>query len=84
MDVEEFLNMFFDRLESSIKGTPYQQTIQTHFGGTFASEVISKGCSHQFERPEPFLSIGVTVKNKRTLQEGLEAFIQGDILDGDN
>lgn len=75
MDVEEFLQMFFDRLESAIKGTPQEKTIQAHFGGTFASEVISKGCSHRFDRPEPFLSIGVTVKNKKSLQEGLQAFI---------
>jgi len=84
MDVEEFLQMFFDRLETAIKGTPQEKTIQAHFGGTFASEVICKGCPHQFERPEPFLSIGVTVKNKRSLHEGLSAFIQGDMLEGDN
>jgi ubiquitin carboxyl-terminal hydrolase 9/24 len=67
MDVEEFLQMFLDRLETAIKGTPQEKTIQAHFGGKFASEMICKGCPHQFERPEPFLSIGVTVKNKRSL-----------------
>lgn len=76
--------MFLDRLETAIKGTPQEKTIQAHFGGKFASEMICKGCPHQFERPEPFLSIGVTVKNKRSLQEGLNAFIQGDMLEGDN
>jgi ubiquitin carboxyl-terminal hydrolase 9/24 len=27
MDVEEFLQMFFDRLETAIKGTPQEKTI---------------------------------------------------------
>lgn len=84
MDVEEFLQMFLDRLETAIKGTPQEKTIQYHFGGKLASEMICKGCPHQYERSEPFLSIGVPVKNKRTLQEGLSAFVQGDMLEGDN
>lgn len=67
MDVEEFLQMFLDRLETAIKGTPQEKTIQYHFGGKLASEMICKGCPHQYERSEPFLSMGVPVKNKRTL-----------------
>ena len=27
MDVEEFFNMFMDRLETSIKSTPYENTV---------------------------------------------------------
>jgi ubiquitin carboxyl-terminal hydrolase 9/24 len=46
--------------------------------------MICKGCPHQYERSEPVLSIGVPVKNKRSIQEGLNAFIQGDMLEGDN
>jgi ubiquitin C-terminal hydrolase len=75
MDVEEFLQMFLDRLETAIKKTPQSKTVQTYFGGKFASEMICKGCPHYYERSEAFLSIGVPVKNKRSIQEGLEAFI---------
>jgi ubiquitin carboxyl-terminal hydrolase 9/24 len=46
--------------------------------------MICKGCPHTYERPEPFLSIGVPVKNKKSVQEGLEAFIQGEMLEGEN
>ena len=52
MDVEEFLNMLFDRLETAIKGSPNAKTIQNHFGGKFASEMICKGCPHFYERSE--------------------------------
>ena len=67
MDVEEFLNMFFDRLETAIKGSTHAKTIHDHFGGKFASEMICKGCPHYYERSEQFLSLGVTVKNKRSI-----------------
>jgi ubiquitin C-terminal hydrolase len=30
------------------------------------------------------LSIGVTVKNKKSVHEGMQAFIQGDMLEADN
>ena len=50
MDVEEFFNMFMDRLETSIKGFPQEKSIQYHFGGKFASEMICKGCPHFYER----------------------------------
>jgi ubiquitin C-terminal hydrolase len=46
MDAEEFLQMFLDRLENAIKGSPSEKTIQFHFGGKFASEMICKGCPH--------------------------------------
>ena len=34
-----------------------------------------------YTRDEAFLSVGVPVKNKKSLQEGMEAFIAGDLLD---
>lgn len=84
MDAEEFLNMFMDRLETAIKGSPQEKTIQTHFGAKFASEMIGIGCPHKSERSEPYLTIGVQVKNKRSIHEGLRAFVEGDMLEGDN
>jgi hypothetical protein len=40
MDVEEYLGMFLDKLENSIKGTPQEKTIHYHFGGELANEMI--------------------------------------------
>jgi ubiquitin carboxyl-terminal hydrolase 9/24 len=84
MDVEEYLNMFLDKLENSIKGTDRAGTINYHFGGQLANEMIGKTCPHRFTRLEPMLSVGVTVKNKKSVKEGMEAFIQGDMLEADN
>jgi ubiquitin carboxyl-terminal hydrolase 9/24 len=81
MDVEEYLNMFMDRLENAIKGTPQEKTIQYHFGGSFANEIICKTCPHSYLRTESFLNVGIPVMNKKTLYEGLDAFVKGDMLE---
>lgn len=73
-----------DRLETAIKSTPQQHTITYHFGGKFADEKICKGCPHKYESTEPFLSFSIPVKNKKSIIEGLNAFVQGDMLEGDN
>lgn len=75
MDVEEYLTQFFDKLEGAIKGTPQEKTIQYHFGGELANEIICKGCPHQYERKETFLNLGLGVKNKKSMAEALEAFV---------
>lgn len=84
MDVEEYMNQLFDKLENAIKGTPQAKTIQYHFGGTLANEIICKTCPHKFERIEPFLNIGVAVKNQKSIYSGLDEFVAGDMLDADN
>ena len=68
MDVEEFFNMLMDRIETAVKGSPQQRTIQQHFGGQFASEMICKGCPHKYERQEAFLSLSIPVKNQKSIQ----------------
>lgn len=75
MDVDEFLNLLMDRLETAIKGTPQQHSITQHFGGKFADEKICKGCPHKYESTEPFLSFSIPVKNKKSIIEGLNAFV---------
>ena len=46
--------------------------------------MICKGCPHTYERNENFLQLTVTIKNKKTILEALDSFIQGDMLEGDN
>lgn len=84
MDVDEFFNMFMDRLEGCIKGSSHEKMIQDHFGGTYANELICKGCPHYSERSEPYLAVNLQVKNKKSIKDSLEALIDGEMLDGDN
>jgi ubiquitin C-terminal hydrolase len=48
------------------------------------NQIISRECEHTSEREESFFTFSVEVKNKRSLLESLELFVQGDMLEGDN
>ena len=84
MDIDQYSNIFFDKLETQLKGSQYTTLIQDMFGGVFSNEIVCKGCPHYSESEEPFLSISLTVKNKKTIQQSFENMIKGDTLDGEN
>lgn len=84
MDADEFLNMFLDRLENLVKGTKQQHFIKNLFGGCVSNELICKGCPHYSEREEPFTTISLQVKNKKSIFQSLNAFIEGEMLEGEN
>ncbi len=83
-DVDEFFNLFTDRLESSLKGSSQQRLLQNVFGGQLSHLVTCKECGFSSERVEDFLSISLDVKGKKDISESLNAYIQGDLLDGSN
>ena len=84
MDVDEFFNLFLDKLEPVIKGTPQAKTIGYHFGGVYANQLICKDCPHSSLREEPFLAINLQIKNKKSLQQCMESFVEGEMLQGNN
>ena len=83
-DAFEFLNLFMERLEEQIKGTPTSDFVKAHFGGLLSNELLCKDCPHHYDREEPFVAINLPVKNKKTITDSLGSFIEGEILDGDN
>ena len=84
MDADEFFNMFMDRLENLIKGTKQENVIKQHFGGILSNELICKGCPHYSEREEPYITITLQVKNKKSILQSLNSFVEGEMLEGDN
>ncbi|KAF9428041.1 hypothetical protein BGZ94_003521 [Podila epigama] len=84
MDVDEFFSILFDRLENSVKGTPQEELFKEQYGGKLVQQIKSKDCEHISEREDSFFSIQCEVKNKKTLEESLQLYVQGEILDGDN
>ena len=76
--------MLIDKIETLIKSTPQEQTLKNLFYGVFANEFICKGCPHRSEREEPFMAIPLTIRNKVSILESLENFVEGEMLEGDN
>ncbi|KAF9175067.1 hypothetical protein BGX20_008408 [Mortierella sp. AD010] len=83
MDVDEFFNILFDRLENSVKSTPQEELFKKQYGGKLVQQIKSKDCEHISEREDSFFSIQCEVKNKKTLEESLQLYVQGEILDGE-
>ena len=46
MDIDEYSNILFDRLENQLKDSQYKTLIKDMFGGVFSNEIVCKGCPH--------------------------------------
>ncbi|KAL7948270.1 hypothetical protein V8C42DRAFT_313966 [Trichoderma barbatum] len=84
MDVEEFYSLFFDRLESQPMTDDEKKRLRSIYGGQLVQQVKSKECEHVSERFEPFSAIQCDIHGKGTLQESLQAYVNGEVLEGDN
>ena len=82
MDVDEFYNLLFDRLEGQIENTDDRNAFRALYGGQLVQQVKSKECGHVSEREEPFSAIQCDIKGKQTLQDSLRAYVEGEIMDG--
>ena len=84
-DSQEFLMTLFDRIDTKLTGTPWEKLLFSELGGTFANQFIGlESCRHRKERSEPFYCLTLNVKNKKNVMEGLDSFIEGEMLSGDN
>lgn len=85
-DVDEFFRILMDRLENELKYTSKPNFLNQFFGGVLINQIIPQGCprSHRIEREEKFYALQLEVKNKASILHSLEAYVEGDMLDGDN
>jgi ubiquitin carboxyl-terminal hydrolase 34 len=84
MDVDEFYNLLFDRWEGQMLSADAKKTFRSFYGGQLVQQVKSKECDHISEREEPFSAIQCDIKGKSCLQESLQAYVEGEIMEGDN
>ena len=82
MDVDEFYNLLFDRWEGQILSSEAKKQFRSFYGGQLVQQVKSKECSHISERLEPFSAIQCDIKGKSCLQESLQAYVDGEIMEG--
>ena len=84
MDVDEFYNLLFDRWESQLLTADEKKSLRSFYGGQLVQQVKSNECEHVSERLEPFSAIQCDIKGKHNLQESLQAYVDGEIMEGDN
>jgi ubiquitin carboxyl-terminal hydrolase 9/24 len=59
------------------------EVFKSKFQGKFSDQKICQDCPHRYEREEAFIALNLTVKNA-TLQDSLDQFVKGELLEGDN
>jgi ubiquitin carboxyl-terminal hydrolase 34 len=84
MDVDEFYNLLFDRWEGQMLSTNDKKQLRSFFGGQLVQQVKSTECEHISERLEPFSAIQCDIKGKSTLEESLQAYVDGEVMEGEN
>jgi ubiquitin C-terminal hydrolase len=85
-DAQEFFNIISDNIESQLKGTKNANLLKEILGGEICSEVKSLEDEYEYvsQTMEPFFSIQLDIKNRKSIQEALDFYIKPDILEGDN
>jgi len=84
MDVEEFYGVLFDQWEAQFRAEDKKRQLRSFYGGQLVQQVSSQECDHISERMEPFSAIQCDIKGKASLEESLQAYVDGEIMQGDN
>lgn len=82
MDVGEFYALLFDRWEAQLKGAVEKKKLRSFFEGQLIQQIKSKECEHISERLQPFAAIQCDIKGKKSLEESLQAYVDGEVLEG--
>ena len=85
-DVDEFLSILCDKLENEAKILGKENFLENSFKGKITNEIVSleDEFPHYSQTDESFYSITVDIKNHKTLEEALDAYVKGEILEGEN
>ena len=83
-DVDEFFNLFCDRLETELKPLKQKGLLKDIFGGELCHRITCQHCQHSSERVEDSMCVSVDVKGKADICESLDLYIKGESLDGTN
>jgi len=61
MDIDEFCNLYFQKLEKLLALDKNEALIKHCFGGIISTELICQGCPHFKEKEEEFLIVNLKV-----------------------
>ncbi|CAG9786247.1 unnamed protein product [Diatraea saccharalis] len=83
-DVQEFLRVLLDKLESKMKGTCVEGTVPRLFEGKMTSYIKCKNVNVSSTRVETFYDIQLNIKGKKNIDESFKDYISTETLDGEN
>ncbi len=81
-DAHEFLNILFDRLERSLKPTPYARLVQSIFGGKICNQLVCSQCGTVKRNYEDMYTLSLEIKNQRNFHEAMDKFVANSPVSG--
>lgn len=82
-DVHTFYTTLLSVLEHDMPTAEQKQALTAFFTGKSITQVKGE-CGHVSSRTEAFTELSITVKNKASLLDSLDEFVQGEPLEGAN
>ncbi|XP_039754129.1 ubiquitin carboxyl-terminal hydrolase 7-like isoform X2 [Pararge aegeria] len=83
-DVQEFLRVLLDKLESKMRHTVVEGTVPKLFEGKMTSFIKCRNVNCSSTRVETFYDIQLSVMGKNNIYESFKEYISTELLDGDN
>ena len=72
--------MIFDKLETSLKPTPFKYIMDGVYGGKTCTQLICSKCDNVRNKIEQFYNISLPIKNLKNLNECFEKYIEGEVI----
>jgi len=83
-DAFDFFTAMTDQIDEYLKSMKQEEIFRKQFEGIFCNQMIcTNGCRHRYEGEERFMALNVAVKVD-SLNESLNQFVKGEVLDGNN
>ena len=79
-DTQEFLNIFFDRIENLLKPTPFKNILNNVYGGKTIDLLGCTSCGHLRVTEQIFYNLSMEVKNMKNMKESLDKLTSEDVI----
>ena len=80
-DAQIFFTILIGKLEDSMPDEAAKESLRSFFKGTNKSQTVGE-CGHVSESPDEYYNLSLVVKDKSTLEESLQEYVQGAPLEG--
>ncbi|KAL9097405.1 MAG: hypothetical protein Q9165_000300 [Trypethelium subeluteriae] len=84
MDVDEFFVQLFDLWESQLLTSEDKDRFRKFYRGLYVTQIRPSDCPHVSEKMEHFTALQLEVRGKGSLEESLRAYVEGDVMEGEN
>jgi ubiquitin carboxyl-terminal hydrolase 9/24 len=71
-----------DSVDEALKALGHEQIMNRTLVGVYSDQKICKGCLYRYCKEQPFNVIRIDIRNHSNLQDSLEQYVKGGLLEG--